>query len=52
MFAPSTPGINLRFQSGSLYAWELEKEGREIKIKVGGQWVMNDWMLITRTVFA
>ncbi|TXC70313.1 LysR family transcriptional regulator [Sphingomonas ginsenosidivorax] len=47
---PETPAdlaqhqcINLRFvSSGSLYAWEFEKAGRELKVKVDGQLVMND----------
>lgn len=34
--------INLRMVSGSIYAWEYEKDGREINIKVGGQLVLND----------
>jgi DNA-binding transcriptional LysR family regulator len=47
---PRTPGdlahhrcINLRFvSSGSLYVWEFEKNGRELKVKVEGQLVLND----------
>ena len=47
---PQTPGdlahhrcINLRFvSSGSLYVWEFEKDGRELKVKVEGQLVLND----------
>lgn len=47
---PRTPGdlahhrcINLRFvSSGSLYVWEFEKDGRELKAKVEGQLVLND----------
>ena len=47
---PSTPGdlehhrcINLRFvSSGTLYVWEFEKDGRELKVKVEGQLVLND----------
>jgi len=35
--------INLRMASaGSLYAWEFEKNGRELKVKVEGQLVLND----------
>lgn len=47
---PRTPGdlahhrcINLRFvSSGGLYVWEFEKDGRELKVKVDGQLVLND----------
>jgi len=47
---PDMPGdlahhrcINLRFvSSGSLYVWEFEKDGRELKVKVEGQLVLND----------
>ncbi|WP_062346990.1 LysR family transcriptional regulator [Novosphingobium sp. CCH12-A3] len=34
--------INLRMVSGSVYAWEYEKAGRELNIKVGGQLLFND----------
>ena len=44
--------INMRFESGDIYAWEFEKEGREIRSKVGGQWMINSSSLITRTVLA
>jgi DNA-binding transcriptional LysR family regulator len=34
--------INLRMQtSGGLYAWEFEKDGREVKVRVDGQLVFN-----------
>ncbi|OLO04911.1 LysR family transcriptional regulator [Salinicola socius] len=34
--------INLRFPThGGLYAWEFEKDGREIKVKVSGQLTFN-----------
>jgi DNA-binding transcriptional LysR family regulator len=47
---PDMPGdlahhrcINMRFvSSGSLYVWEFEKDGRELKVKVEGQLVLND----------
>jgi DNA-binding transcriptional LysR family regulator len=47
---PNTPGdlahhrcINQRFvSSGSLYVWEFEKDGRELKVKAEGQLVLND----------
>ena len=34
--------INLRMVSGSIYAWEFEKDGRELNVKVEGQLVLND----------
>jgi len=35
--------INLRLQtSGGLYAWEFEKGGRELKVRVDGQLTFND----------
>lgn len=35
--------ISLRLTtSGSLYAWEFEKEGRDLRVKVEGQLVFND----------
>jgi DNA-binding transcriptional LysR family regulator len=39
--------INLRI-SGSLYAWEFEKSGREVKVRVEGQMIVNgvDEMLV------
>ena len=39
--------INLRI-SGSLYAWEFEKSGREVKVRVEGQVIVNgvDEMLV------
>jgi DNA-binding transcriptional LysR family regulator len=27
---------------GGLYAWEFEKRGREVKVRVEGQWVFNN----------
>jgi DNA-binding transcriptional LysR family regulator len=52
--APQTPQdlaghdcINLRLQTlGGLYAWEFEKGGREIRVRVEGQLVFNDVDLI------
>ena len=36
-------GINLRFTtSGGLYAWEFEKDGRELKVRVEGQLAFNN----------
>jgi len=38
-----TSCINLRLQTaGGLYAWELEKKGREAKVRVDGQLVFDD----------
>jgi DNA-binding transcriptional LysR family regulator len=47
--APNTPQdlighncINLRLPShGGVYAWELEKGGRDLKVRVGGQFTFN-----------
>lgn len=34
--------INLRLStSGGLYAWEFEKEGRPLRVRVDGQWTFN-----------
>lgn len=39
--------INLRFQTlGGLYAWEFEKSGRELKVRVEGQLIFNDVPMI------
>jgi DNA-binding transcriptional LysR family regulator len=39
--------INLRMPSaGTLYAWELEKGGREVRVKVDGQIAFNDMSMI------
>ena len=41
--------INLRLPTrGGLYAWEFEKAGREIKVRVGGQTVFNSTALMLR----
>ena len=41
--------INLRLATlGGLYAWELEKDGREQRVRVEGQLVFNDPRLIVR----
>lgn len=38
--------INLRFPTyGGLYAWEFEKDGREINVRVDGQLIVNDTVL-------
>lgn len=39
--------INLRMLTlGGLYAWEFEKAGRELKVRVDGQLIMNDTRMI------
>lgn len=38
--------INLRMVDGSIYPWEYEKGGRELKVRVDGQFVLNDIDLI------
>ena len=43
--------INLRMlSSGSLYAWELEKDGRQVNVRVEGQLAFNDSSLVIRAV--
>jgi DNA-binding transcriptional LysR family regulator len=52
--APRTPQdlanhicINLRLESfGGLYAWEFEKNGRELRVRVDGQFTSNDVPLV------
>jgi DNA-binding transcriptional LysR family regulator len=45
--------INLRLPtSGGLYAWEFEKRGRELKVRVEGQWVFNSLSLRLDAVLA
>lgn len=45
--------INLRLRtSGGLYAWEFEKEGREINVRVEGQLVFNGSLPIVKAVLA
>lgn len=58
--APRTPHdlaahncINLRMQSGGgLYAWELEKKGREVRVRVDGQLAFNTTTMIARAAEA
>lgn len=41
--------INLRLTTfGGLYAWELEKHGRELNVRVDGQFTSNDARMIIR----
>jgi len=43
--------INIRFPThGSLYAWEFEKRGREVKVRVEGQLVFNTASLRQKAV--
>ena len=45
--------INLRFPgSGALYAWEFERDGKELKVRTEGQLVFNDVDLITLAALA
>jgi DNA-binding transcriptional LysR family regulator len=45
--------INLRLLSaGGLYAWELEKEGRELRVRVEGQLAFNSTQMIVRAAAA
>ncbi len=37
--------INLRMQSGGLHAWEFEKGGRELKVRVEGRLVVNSTLM-------
>jgi len=45
--------INRRLQTlGGLYAWELEKKGREIRVRVDGQFTCNNGGMIVRAAEA
>lgn len=45
--------INLRMlTSGAIYAWELEKDGREIRVRVDGQLAFNNTEMILRAAIA
>lgn len=44
--------INLRMASGGLYAWEYERDGREISVKVNGHLVLNDAELMVTAALA
>jgi len=58
--APKTPNdlaehscINQRLLSaGGLYAWELEKDGREVRVRVDGRLVFNNVGMIVRAAKA
>jgi DNA-binding transcriptional LysR family regulator len=45
--------INLRLPShGGLYAWEFENDGRELKVRVEGQFTMNSTVQMLRAALA
>ena len=45
--------INLRLPTlGGLYAWEFEKDGRELKVRVEGQLVLNNARMIAQAARA
>jgi len=45
--------INLRLPTlGGLYAWEFEKDGRELKVQVEGQLIFNGWHPILKAALA
>lgn len=45
--------INLRMRSaGGLYAWELEKDGREVRVRVEGQLAFNSIDMIRRAALS
>lgn len=58
--APQTPHdltrhncINIRFPTvGGLYVWEFEKDGRELNVRVDGQFVLNDMELVVEAARA
>ncbi|UAK23741.1 LysR family transcriptional regulator [Sphingomonas nostoxanthinifaciens] len=58
--APATPQdlqrhkcINLRMLSaGGLYAWELESDGREVRVRVDGQFTCNNTRMIAQAAAA
>ncbi|WCT74254.1 LysR family transcriptional regulator [Sphingomonas naphthae] len=45
--------LNLRMlSSGGLYAWELEKDGREVRVRVEGQFTSNNVPMLVRAAAA
>jgi DNA-binding transcriptional LysR family regulator len=45
--------LNLRLQSaGALYAWELEKEGRAVRVRVDGQLTFNNTGMVVQAALA
>lgn len=49
---PGHACINLRMMTGGVYAWEFAKNGRELKVKVQGQLVLNNVALIVAAAVA
>ncbi len=46
-------GINFRMPTlGGLYAWELEKDGRELNVRVDGRVASNDYNLIVKAALS
>jgi DNA-binding transcriptional LysR family regulator len=51
--APPYLEINLRLRTlGGIYAWEFEKDGRELKVRVEGQVAFNDARMIIKAARA
>lgn len=45
--------INLRFPTlGGLYAWEFERDGRELNVRVDGQLIVNDIGIVRQAALA
>jgi DNA-binding transcriptional LysR family regulator len=44
--------INLRLPTHGLYAWEFERNGRELRVRVDGQFTFNTTALILKAVVA
>ncbi|HVJ44545.1 MAG TPA: LysR family transcriptional regulator [Dongiaceae bacterium] len=45
--------VNLRFlSSGALYAWDLEKDGREVRVRVDGQLIFNNTNMVVCAAIA
>jgi DNA-binding transcriptional LysR family regulator len=44
--------VNFRLQTGALMAWNLEEDGREIRIRPSGQFIANDGNLMAAAVRA
>jgi DNA-binding transcriptional LysR family regulator len=44
--------VNFRLRSGALMAWDLEEDGREIRIRTSGQFIANDGNLMAAAVRA
>jgi DNA-binding transcriptional LysR family regulator len=45
--------INMRMSThGGLYAWEFEKDGRELNVRVEGQFVFDDVRMVVKAALA